>query len=319
MQIDANRTARRGVRCTLICAAAILLATVAPPGAAARTVWTEVKPDRANAQVCLRFENDEGVYYRLDEKNAVELTLYGPDKLRLLTRHLPRRGNIGRRSYTLVVMRDGKVALKKLITKGRSRSVVLCNDVTQAVGASMESKITIPDGKHVVRIYVEEQDESIAVRLYEQTRTRQRLHVHFAPIEFAGILTLAMPSGNEYPWYHATRETPVKYTVRGPTELELRTRCDFDSAAAVDEMRYGVELLRNGVSHRVFYYTTQPYDEAAYKEPVGLAPGSSKLIEVQVPDGMWTYEIRPAQPDLPTFTVRTLIPKEDLGLGDDSP
>ena len=302
----------------ILCLAILLGLLIATPFtdalAAATTEWVSFRPHEGNGRICVRVGENERYYYPLEIEAPLEFTLRGPRRMKMITRHLPEDGEIGDRRYMIVVTRDGKEVLRKEIAAKPSSSSTLCGNDAQVVGAARSNHLTVPEGTHVFRIYVEGDSGPVAVRLFKDRKPKGIAYVPFVPEAHGGICTLIRSSGNAYVHYRASWAKPVCFTVRGPTELVIRTRVDYDPTLVhPGEVPYGVEILRNNEHHEVFYYTTDKATEGEYQETPGVIPGESKRIDLKIPEGTWTIELRPPQADGPTFTTRILIPEDDIG------
>jgi hypothetical protein len=310
-------TRRAGARSVLLLVAGITALIIAggAEGAAPKPkmLWKVLKPTKSVSQICLRVGGKEQSFYKLSAQKATELSVYGPGRLKVVTRHLPIKGKLSKRAYTLVVMRDGTVALKKKITRGTSK-VTLCKNKKTLAGAAIESFIKVPAGKHTYRVLVEESGKEVVARFYQEKReTVEARLIGFTPLEYDGICTLATKSGTGTPWFRATFAQPIRFGVQGPTELEIRTRLDL-GPAVTGTVRYGIEILRNGKSDSVRSYSVTRDAKASYKDCPGVTPGESKLIRLSVPAGNWTYEIRPAGTGAQSFATRILIPRSSVGV-----
>lgn len=296
---------------------ALLTLAVGADSGEAKTYWSSFRPARSAGRTCIHVGGKDSRYYKLDPKRAIEFTAHGPGRIRLITRHLPLHEQTGRRTYTLRVVRDGREILTKTITAGRSKSATLCSDVGQAVGIGKKSYVTVPKGKHSFRVYIQEEGNPVAVKIYKQKKAKKITLVSFSPDNYERVCTLVVSSGKEYPHYHFTRQTPLRFQVHGPTTLEIWTRADFDHTM-MGSTSYGLEVLRNGIS-----YTTAHYDDvrklgtAAYREEEcrEILPGERKKLTLKVPQGTWTYEIRPAEVGPEAIAARILIPKKDIPNG----
>jgi hypothetical protein len=328
----ASRTAsRRGAWLPIMAALIALFIAAAAQGAAPKAsrtsktsktpktstgqmAWKAIKPAQTTGSVCVRASGRQATYYKLSAKKATELSVYGPGRLRIVTRHLPVKGALAKRSYTLVVMRDGKVALRKTVVRGASKAT-LCKDKKMKVGAVRESFVSIPAGKHTYRVLVEEGGKEVVARFYQEKRTTvAKKMVGFTPLEFDEVCTLtANGAKGGAPWYRATFAKPVRFGVQGPVELEIRTRLDLGPTVA-GKLRYGVEILRNGKSESVRNSSAARDTKASYKDCPGVTPGESKLIRLSVPAGDAVYEIRPAGTGAQSFAVRILIPRGSVGV-----
>jgi hypothetical protein len=289
-------------------ALAVLITLALAHGAAfgarkARVTWRSLKPAKADGQVCVKVGGSQGTYYRLDHRKSLEFTVHGPTQVKL-----------GKRSYTLLVSRDGKQIQKRKITAPRSARAQRCTSKKERVGAAREDTLRVPAGKHVYRVRVAEKDKAVVVRLFEQEKTQQGTRVSFRPDEYERACRLKLANGRSYIHYHATAEKPIRLRVTGPTEILVRTRLDLPPTGAAED-RYRIEVRRDGQPAGVFSYKTRRLAQAAYRDCPQIAPSEDRRLYLSVPPGTWTYELRPADATTPGFMARILIPRSAVGTG----
>ena len=58
-----------------------------------------------------------------------------------------------------------------------------------------------------------------------------------------------------------------------------------------------------------------PKEEGRYAACAEIIPGQSRRFDLDVPAGMWSYELRPAGAGPVGLTGRIMIPKEDIAFG----
>ncbi len=290
----------------------LLLTLLLSAGIAAAADWTPLQPQRGNGRMCINTGQRDVTYFTLGSHAPIECRLEGPGELKLITRHLPFEGKIGKRSYTLVVMCDGHRVLRERTTKRPSTSAALCSQPDQVVGAAATCVIAIPEGQHQFKVMIEEQNRAVALRLFKQKNGDSVRHTSMDPDEFTDMRTLVHKNGKEYTYFGFDSTRPLVLSVFGPTELIIRTRLDL-TMDTDGKVSYGIEVLRNGEPHVTRAYTTEPLTGESYREHPHILPGKSRRLELEVPAGQWTYVIRPADPHTTSLASRILIPKEALG------
>jgi hypothetical protein len=279
--------------------------------ARATVAWHAVKPSKSDGRVCVRVGASQSSYYRLAANGDLEFTVHGPTKVRLITRHLTLKGKIGKRSYTLLASRDGKSVLKRKLTAPRARATNVVCGKKERVGASRAVVLSVPAGKHVYRVRVKEKDKGVAVRVFQQARTKQGTRLPFKPDAFDQICRLSLGKGPATLHYHATAARPIRLRVTGPVELLVHTRCDL--TATETEARYRVEVRREGQPAGIFPFKTRKLAQGTYKECPQIAPSEDRRLYLSVPKGTWTYELQPADANTPGFMARILIPRSAVG------
>jgi hypothetical protein len=280
--------------------------------AKSHVTWHVLSAAKANGKVCVRVGASESSYYRLDTKKPIEFAVHGPTQVKLIVRHLPIKGKIGRRSYTLQVERDGKSVLKKKLSAPRAARGELCQSKNQRVSASRTVRLRVSAGRHVYRLRVAEPGKAVAVRIFEQAKTRQGTRTGFKPDAYDRICRLSLGNGHTYLHYHATAEKPIRFRVTGPTQLLVRSRRDFTAADSA-EARYRIEVRRDGQPAGIFSYKTRRLTRGAYRDCAQIAPSEDRRLYLSVPKGTWTYELRPADATTPGFMARILIPRSAVG------
>jgi hypothetical protein len=324
LQIGRGRSAPPARRALLsVMLGACLAAGACALTASAETTWENLElANHEFEKVCIRIGDNDNDYYLIDPANPLTLSLRGPGKLRLLTRHLPRDGVTRSRCYTLLIDRDGERVREAPLLASQSRSANLCGNGGAAVGASEETVVSFPSGRHRFRITIEEPNKQVAVRLFRQKKLAETEYVNFAPRQSERVCTLVRPSGNEYAHYHFSSDQALGFSVNGPTELLVRTRLDF-AAADAPETPYELAIYRREgnegafefVEARSFTATPLPEEEGRYTGCPEIIPGQSRRFDLVVPEGSWSYELRPAGPTPAGLTGRILIPREDIALG----
>ncbi len=288
------------------------LAAAAPNTAQADDEWSLVRL-KSGDPVCLKISGSERSYYRIDE--ALEFNLYGPRDLKLYTRHLPRGGvNVGRRTYTLVVERDGKMILLREIFLGRDKDVILCDDPEKLVGESALSTVIVPDGKHTFRVYIQERGKAVAVRMLAEERRQDEPLMCLVPDQYSNTFTLVRgKSGNAYEHYCFDQEQPLRFTIFGPADLQVLARLDIPAEVPADEEHsFDLEIVRNGESLRTESFLTERLEDDIYRETDLYSPSQSEQFDIEVPSGDWTYELRLTAPEDWGATARVLIPKSQI-------
>jgi len=269
--------------------------------------------DQDRRQGRLKIGGSESTYYRLDTKKSVEFIVHGPTQVRLITRHLPVKGKIGRRSYTLQVDRDGKSVLKKKQSAPRAARGQLCGSKKERIGAARTVILRVPAGRHVYRLAVTQPGKGVAVRIFEEAKTRQGTRTSFKPDEYDRVCRFSSGSGPTYLYYHATAEKPIRFRVTGPTQLLVRTRLDL-AVGDPAEPRYRIEVRRDNEPAGTYSYKTRQLTQGAYQDCSQIVPSEDRRLYLSVPKGTWTYELRPADATTPGFMARILIPRTAVGV-----
>jgi len=281
-------------------------------GAAEAAVsWRSIDPVNEVPTRCIKVQAQDFDYLLLDDQEPVVLDLRGPRRLKIVTRYLFADNESEECSYTLRVLMDGQEVLRKA-----TRSRVLAGPKPCRgdgdIGALRKSYLNVPTGRHEIQILVGERGRGrVAARFFRETRREKTQDVAYAPDEFESVRHLQFASGTQSTYYHFTDAKPLRFTVRGPTNLKLYTRLDFDLTMN-GAQNYSLELLRNEESQNVYHYHAEKLSAAHYVEREDLLPGDRKLMRITVPPGVQNYELRCLRPQACGIACQIRIPEADV-------
>ncbi len=294
---------------TLLLAVAVLVA--AATAVSAKTNWRSVKPRSDAGKICLQVESQDFEYCVLDAEKPALLSLRGPRRLKIVTRYLFSADDPEEQSYTLRVLMDGREVLRKSL-RGRVLSGPAYCDQAGEVGALRKVYVDVPTGQHEIQVLGgAPPGGNVAARFFRESRQQKTRDVAFAPESFDAVYHLQFASGKQSTYYHFSEETPLRFTVKGPTNLKIYTRLDFDHTMNGDQ-NYSLELLRGGESQNVYHYHASKLSAAAYRERPDILPGDRKLMRISVPPGVHRFEIRCVRPEACGISCQIRIPEADV-------
>jgi hypothetical protein len=279
---------------------------------AAQGAWRSQEPEEAGETVCIKVEGLSLDYYVLSEDNPIILELRGPRRVKIISRYLFSRDDPDERSYSLRVLLDGDEILRKTHRSHILESPEICRGTKSDIGALRRAYLNIPTGKHELQIFGDAPgDGRVAARVFRETRRKSTRDISFAPEAFDGVYQLQFASGKTSTYYHFSADTPLAFTVTGPTNLKVYTRLDFDKTMNGDQ-NYSLELLRDGEVQNVYHYHTDKLGSAAYIGREAILPGDRKLMRVPVPKGAHRYELRCLRPETCGIACQIRIPEADV-------
>jgi hypothetical protein len=281
--------------------------------AQAKTSWRSLRPTASEESVCLEIQGQSFNYYLLGDDKPVVLNLRGPRRLKVVTRYLFSEDDSHEQDYELRILMDGREILSRSVT-GKVLSGPRYCQGDGDVGALRKSTISIPTGQHEVQIFaVSSTTGRVAARFFRESKLEPAKEVSFAPESFEALYHLQFASGKQSSYYHFSADTPLAFTIKGPTNLKVYTRLDFDHTMNGSQA-YSLELLRDGEQVNVYHYHAKKLSSAAYVERPDLLPGDRKLLRVSVPKGVHRYEIRCVRPDVCGIATMIRIPEADINL-----
>jgi hypothetical protein len=305
-----TRGTRLGRLGAALLAAACLGLTVLP--AAAETSWRSLDTERDAGGVCLDIRGQEFGYTLLDDEEPAQLELRGPRRLKIIARYLFSPDDPDTRSYTIRVLMDGREVLRKLLTANLLPELRLCDDEAGQVSALRRVYLDVPSGLHDIQVFAETPTEGrVAARFFRETRKKSSKDVAYAPERYHTIYHLQFASGKQSTYYHFDVDQPLVFSVKGPTNLKVYTRLDFNHTMNGDQA-YSLELLRDGESTNVYHYHASKLSAAAYVERGDILPGDRKLMRIAVPKGIHHYEVRCVRPENCGIAAQIRIPEADV-------
>jgi len=194
----------------------------------------------------------------------------------------------------------------------------LLTGVTRCTGggeaAALRSTVLrVPTGKHQIQVFAETEGEGrVALRCYREVKRAKTKEVAFAPERYAAVAELQFASGSTSTYYLFNADSPLGFTLTGPTTLKVYTRLDFDHRMN-GVQGYALELLRDGVSVNTYHYQADKLSNASYLKRPLVLPGDRKLLRIPVPRGRHHFELRCVRPDACGIAAQILIPDADVG------
>ena len=298
------------VRCLLptICTALIWQAVVAQNP----TLWLPIKPDQAPPPVKILVLGRQLNYYPLDPGSTIELTVQGPETLRVLSRVEFGKDTTDEKSYYLRYERgDGKkghIGFKTTAVAGAN----LADNPAVHVGNARNAYIEVPAGQHVYKFSRESKDkDKLYLRFYHPTSDpeTQAQNVAFSPAKYSAAVNLIVKE-EQNTYYRVGPQDSVTVSVIGPTTMQVLTRLEFDATMVTDQ-RFLIRVYEDGRPKQIIPFRSQPSDIADYRGRSDKVTGKADKLFVEVPRGKheYTFEILN---DGHSALLRFFIPRKAL-------
>lgn len=113
----------------------------------------------------------------------------------------------------------------------------------------------------------------------------------FTPAEYARKTRISV-DGKGITYYHLDRETPLSFSIEGPTRVKILTRVRIPNDR--NELTYSISVARDGEPDEEFRFDSRPKEDAFYIEFNNARPGVIRRIYLDVPTGQHGYVLRPA-------------------------
>jgi hypothetical protein len=180
------------------------------------------------------------------------------------------------------------------------------------VAALRRSTLSVPTGLHEFQVFVDAPEGGgVSARFFQEMRRRRSSDVAYSPEGYDAVYHLQFASGSQSTYYHFTDAVPLRFSVKGPTNLKVYTRLDFDHTMNGD-LNYSLELLRDGESQTVFHYHARKLSAVSIVERQDILPGDRKLMRIAVPKGVHAFEIRCVRPEACGISAQIRIPAADV-------
>jgi poly-gamma-glutamate system protein len=288
-----------------------LLVLASGQQAQAASRWVAVAPEKEVEKTCLQDAGNRFTYRTLDEKTATVYEISGPRDLKIVSRYLFAAGDPESVPFTITCTVDGQEKVRKTFRARRHEGMTTCD--LDEIASHLHRVLTkVPGGKHEVGLTASaEGSGKVVVRLFRKTLKKATGTVPFQPAGYAEIATIQFASGSQSKYYRFVENTPLEFSLTGPTTLKIHTRLDFDETMNGTQ-DYGLEVLRDGEPYRTFQFHTDKLSTAVYLERPDILPGERKTISLEVPRGHHNFTMRCLRPTRCGVAARIRIPRKDL-------
>ncbi|MCK4547467.1 MAG: hypothetical protein KAW17_08495 [Candidatus Eisenbacteria sp.] len=291
----------------------VLAGLMAGPAQAAYK-WRSLEPENSPGKICIAIDDKELTYHRLEDRSALEFTLSGPRRVKIVTRYIYDEKDPARAGFTVRVIEDGAELLRKAISTEPSDAAHLCGKTDGRVGQIRRVYVDIPSGKHTYQVFVVERERKVAARVFRKVKVRETPMVSLTPLEYSSVYTLQFESGALSEHYGFASDEPLRFQIVGPTKVKVCTRLDFDTSMSGSQS-YGIGVFQGEEQLRVHRYHVRKMATASYLEYPDILPGQRKCFWLEVPEGLHTYELQLVDGSGIRATAKIYIPEEDLGKG----
>jgi hypothetical protein len=281
-----------------LCSTSVLLArSIEPARYAERTSITVIGRDRG--------------YHRGTRSTPVEYHVLGPATLRVIARvELGRRGTA--RPFSVVAAVDDHRERTYEFRAGRSPDAGIRSDPKLPISESRSFYVTLGQGVHRCRLWGEAPRGKVWMRVLTAERSRREDQVAYSPTEWAEAVTLIVRE-QEYKYYRATADRPVRLAITGPTTVEVRSRFEFDFATKGIQ-DYRIQVLEDEALRQTYAFSSRRSHVCVYRDQLDLVPGRANKFHLTVGRGRHVFALVPQpRPDQSLgVLVRFFVPRSAL-------
>jgi hypothetical protein len=277
-----------------------------------QTVWLPIKPDKAPQPVKVMVRGRQLNYYPLDKGVTIELTVQGPETLRVLSRVEFDRDTTDEKSYYVRYERgDGKkghIGCKATATAG----AILADSQSVHLGNARNAYIEVSAGQHIYKFSQESKDKDrLYLRFYHPTTDMeaQSQNVVFTPTKYTAAVNLIIKEERSM-YYRVGPQDSLNVSVIGPTTMQVHTRLEFDATMVTDQ-KFLIRVYEDGRPKQIIPFRSQPSEIADYQGRSDKIAGKADKLFVEVPHGKheYTFEILN---DGHSALLRFFIPRKAL-------
>jgi hypothetical protein len=289
----------------LFAAAAVILCLAEAPLAKA------LEPARYAERIVITIQGKDRAYHAGTESSPVEFHVVGPTTIRVVARiELGRRGTA--RPLTVQAKLNGEKPRSYSFREGRSPDAGIREDPELPISRSASFYLTVGRGVHRCQIWGEAPRGKIWLRALSAERPKQSRSVAYWPSEWADVVPLIVRE-QEYKYYRATAERPVKLEILGPTTIEVRSRFEFDFATKGIQ-DYRIQVLEDGALKRSDAFSSRRSHVCVYRDQLELVPGRANKFHITVGRGRHVFAFVPQpRPDSSLgVLLRFFVPRSAL-------
>ena len=276
------------------------------------SMWLPLKPDQAPPPVKVLVQGRLLNYYPLDQGATLELTVQGPETLRVLSRVEFGRDSTDEKSYYVRYERgDGKkghIGCKATATAG----AILADSQSVHLGNARIAYIEVPSGQHSYRFSRESKDkEKLYFRFYVQSSDMeaQSQNVIFTPAKYTAAVNLIVKE-EQSTYYRVGPQDSVTVSLIGPTTMQVLSRLEFDATMVADQ-KFLIRVYEDGKPKQIIPFRSQPSDIADYQGRSDKIAGKADKLFVEVPRGKHEYAFEIIN-DGHSALMRFFIPRKAL-------
>jgi len=275
-------------------------------------LWIPLKPEKAPLPVKVVVRGRQLNYYPMEKGTAIELTIQGPETLRVLSRVEFGGDTTGEKSYYVRYMREdgkkGNVGCKATATAG----AVLADSQSLYLGNSRNVYIEVPRGQHTYKFSLgSKDDDKLYLRFYRPTTdmAAQSQNVVFTPTKYTSAVALIIRE-EQSTYYRVGPQDSVKVDVIGPTTMQVYTRLEFDATMVTDQ-KFLIRVFEDGKQKQVFAFRSKPSEITEYRNKSDKIAGKADKLFVEVPRGKHEYRFEILN-NGHSALLRFFIPRKDL-------
>lgn len=220
-------------------------------------------------------------YLLLTKSEPVSFSVEGPTYLRVYTRIIWPKGNLGSQIYKLILQENKRD--ESIITLESEESVVSKDNKGRTISKWRTFYIEVPEGLNHYRLtHWSSPNDTILVKFaYESPKTWTEIHAtaYSATIE-------AVEEEKILKYYELKRNDEVTLRINGPVRLRVISRLNYDEKMIGDQ-NYTIMVQDGGTTEK---FSLQGYKSQiiTYKDRKNVVPSNARSFHLNLKEGTHT-------------------------------
>lgn len=246
----------------------------------------EIKPKNRTIDISI-IKRVTQEYYLLTKETPIELSIAGPNWLRVYTRLLFKKEMKEKATYKIVVS-EGEV--ERIISLETEKSNSSFGPANQEFGKWRSFFIEVPKGVNNYKFSLwQALSDTIAIRFsIEKPKEWTVLEAHLGTV--SGRLN-AEEAGKVTGYYELGTNEPIKLPLEGPLRLKVGARLNYDITME-GAQKFTVVILDNGKELQRATFRVGKSETAKYQNKPEVIPSSERSFYVQIPAGKHELEFQ---------------------------
>lgn len=228
-------------------------------------------------------------YYLLTKDNPLNLTIVGPNWVRVYTRLLFLKGMAEKANYKIVISEDEEERIVSLVTE-KSKSAI--GPGNKEFGKWRSFFIEVPKGENHYKFSLwQAPSDTVAVRFsLEEPKewTSLRFEPGTAPDNFQLI---ASEAGKTIDYYELTTDKPIRLELTGPLRIKVATRLNYDITLD-GAQKFAIRILEDGKEQQTATFRVIKSETIKYQNKADMIPSLERSFYLQIPEGKHKFEFQ---------------------------
>ncbi|MEO0093614.1 MAG: hypothetical protein ABIK93_09910 [candidate division WOR-3 bacterium] len=246
----------------------------------AQTNSLEIRPKNRTIDISV-IKRVTQQYYLLTKGNPIELSIVGPNWVRVYTRLLyPATLEPKNAKYKIIVSEADE---EKIVTLETEKSNSAIGPANQKFGKWRSFFIEVPPGNNNYKFTLwQAPSDTVAIRFsIEKPKEWQPVAVSDA---LRPKRIVSEEAGKFFDYYELTKNEPLKIEFTGPLRLKIETRLNYDMTLE-GAQKFTILVKENGKEIQQAQFRVNKSETAQYQNKPEIVPSVARFFYLQIPEG----------------------------------